>query len=144
MKATRNSFPIGVERVLYTAAVDSEFREVLHQSRIRAVVERGLPINSTELAMLRAIPSHQLDAVIDNMDISPDNVDRRTILSAVATTTATIAVGEVLSGCATGTGPDTPKPKTDAGAKSKDGGDAKDGGKPQDGLGDLFVDLKKD
>jgi len=78
------SIPVGLERVIYTAATDEEFCEALFQDRDSAVRVRGLSLQPSERAMLLGIPREQLLATIQGVDTSPQNVRRRVFLGAVA------------------------------------------------------------
>ena len=116
--------PVGVEKVLFVAATDEQFRQALLTDRRRAVQERGLSLRPSELALLAAVPDQQLCVAIDGMDTSPTNVRRRTFMRVVAATAATVAAVEAL-GCSddnvsTGIRPDM---GDDANQKSDGGGD---------------------
>jgi hypothetical protein len=104
MKETKESdrLPVGLERVLLVAAADQSFRQALLESDDRrAVVDvRGLPLRESELAVLCGIPRAQLQAAIDRIDLSPENVERRRFMrTVVATTAATVVAAEALGGC---------------------------------------------
>lgn len=117
--------PVGVERVMYLAAVDPVFRGRLLEDREAATAEQGLSLSASERLLLRAIPVAQLAAVIDGMDTSPGNVERRTFLRAVAAGSMVLAVGG--SAC----GDDT----KDVGPKKDLGPDmGKDQGRTMDGI----------
>jgi len=90
--------PVGLEKVLYTAATDAGFREELLRDRERAVNARGLELQASELAMLRLAPAAQLVAAIDALDTSDTNLARRGFMRAVAGA-VTLAAGSVLAGC---------------------------------------------
>lgn len=49
--------------------------------------------------MLRHIPAGQLEAAIDGLDISPDNLMRRGFLQAVAATAVVALAGGAAGGC---------------------------------------------
>jgi len=108
----RNRLPVGVERVLFAAAVDADFRRALLEDPGRATQARGLELRPAELAMLRSIPSAQLAASIQAMDTSAENVERRSFLRTVAVAAAGVVVVEGLSACSsageTGARPDWP------------------------------------
>jgi len=93
--------PVGMERVLFLAAMEPAFREALlaeGANREAVVAERGLMMQPSEAAMLRLVPASQLAANIDGMDTSDDNVERRSFLQAVAA--SALAVSAV--GCGEG------------------------------------------
>ncbi len=123
--------PVGVERVLYAAARDPEFRARLIQDRDAAIIERGLILRPSELAMLRLIPAEQLEGSIDAMDTSPENLKRRTFLGAVAASAAGLVAGQSLSGCwsSDGSRPDEPdayQPRDQSGPSTDDNGPKSD------------------
>ncbi len=90
--------PVGLEKILYTAAVDSAFREELLADRERAIHARGLALEPSELAMLKLAPREQLAASIAALDTSEANLARRGFMRAVAGA-VTLAAGSVLAGC---------------------------------------------
>lgn len=106
MHQATNSFPMGVERVLYAAATDEAFRALLFSDRSAALAGRHPRLNDTEHAMLLAIPDDQLAAAIDALDLRPGNVKRRAVLAAVATSAAGLVTLGAASGCLTGTRPE--------------------------------------
>src|SRR5512136_763652 len=91
--------PVGLEQILYLAAVDAEFREALLRDREAALAARGLALRPSELAMLRVAPREQLESTIAGLDTSPANLERRGFLRAVAATVAGAAAGVALGGC---------------------------------------------
>ncbi len=101
--------PVGVERVLFLAAVNEDFRAKLLEDREAALQEFGLKIRPTEAALLRAIPATQLQQNIDGIDTSEQNLERRSFLQAVAASAAVVAAGG-----AAGCGDDGDKAKVDA------------------------------
>ena len=124
MHQAQNSFPIGVERVLYAAATDDAFRKRLLDDRHAALEASPFTLSNTERALLSSIPNDQLAAAIAALDVRPANVRRRAVLSVVATSAAGLATLQLASGCLTGTRPE------DDPSRRKDGGT--DGG-PGDG-----------
>lgn len=90
--------PVGVERVLYLAAVEPEFRAALLVNCEAAVARRGLKMRSSELAMLRAVPAAQLETTISGMDTSRANLKRRSFLQSVAASAAVLAAAGA-AGC---------------------------------------------
>jgi len=91
--------PVGVERVLYTAAVDPSFKEALARDRLAAVASRGFELSGSEQALLRMVPDSQLRAAIDGIDFSPENLERRRFLRTLAVTTATVVAADALTAC---------------------------------------------
>lgn len=90
----------GMERTLCIAATDRAFCEALFEDRVAAVQQRGIVLSDSELAMLRAIPEAQLRAAIDGVDVSEDNLRRRSFLRAVAVSAAALSVGQPWGTCA--------------------------------------------
>jgi hypothetical protein len=116
---------VGLERVLYLAATEPEFRAALARDVEAAVAGRGLSLGATELATLRAIPTEQLQGTIASLDTSGSNLERRTFLRAVAVSAVAVGSVSALSGC----GEDEDKgPKVDQGVQAKDLGKAQDSG----------------
>lgn len=111
---------VGVERVLYLAASESEFREALLVDPSAAVHGRGLELSDGELGLLRAIPAARLRQTILGLDLSPENVERRTFMRIAAAGAMTVAAGQAFA-CSddvdTGVRPDYPDSST-----TKDGG----------------------
>lgn len=103
----RASIPVGIEKVLYLAAVEPEFRRALLSERLDAIEARGLSLRDSERAMLRVAPAAQLEAAIDGLDVSAHNVGRRRFMRQVAAAAVTLAAGEALSGCGEVQGPST-------------------------------------
>jgi hypothetical protein len=101
---------VGVEQVLVAAAVDDRFRQaILSGDRAEAAEAKGLSLGASEQAMLRAIPREQLEAAILAVDISPDNMARRSFLRSVAVSAAVVAAVDGAVGCSD----DTDKPPQD-------------------------------
>ena len=99
-RVDRADLPLGIERVIYMAATDPEFAQDLLSRRIQALAHRRVVLRPSEIALLQAIPSQQLRANIQAVDITPPNVQRRTFLRAAALTSATAMTGKVaLGGC---------------------------------------------
>lgn len=128
MHQVQNSFPIGVERVLFAAATDPAFRALLLSDRRGALEACPHELSETERAMLAAIPDDQLANAIDELDVRSANIKRRAVLAAVATSAAGLATLQVASGCGTGTRPEDDHIKD--GGSSGDGGNNHDGGPP--------------
>ena len=112
-----SGIPVGVERVLFHAAMDEAFYRSLLEDREEALRRAGHELRPSELAMLRGISEPQLRAAVAGIDTSEHNLERRTFLKAVAAAAAGAAVVEGASAC-TGTRPDEPdseSPKPDGG-----------------------------
>lgn len=121
---------MGLERLLYLAAVDEAFRAELLQRREAAAATRNIELRPAEAAMLRSVPEAQLRATIANIDTSRTNLERRGFLRAVAASAVTIAAGEALLGCSD---EDQDPPRPDRGPPGFDsGGIRPDFGPPPD------------
>ena len=55
-----------------------------------------MTIEGPELAILRAIPGEQLGAAVDGAEVSPEKMQRRNFLRAVAASAAALASGEAV------------------------------------------------
>ena len=110
-KHVRVNVPVGVERVLYTAATDPEFKVALLRDRHAAARARGLRLRPSEEAMLRLAPAAQLEGAIARLDTSPRNVQRRTFMAAVAASAAAMAA----AACGDDTAPVDSRINVDAG-----------------------------
>ncbi len=95
-----NKIPVGIERVLYAAAMEPVFRERLLADREAAIQERGFPLRPSELAMLRLTPAEQLEAAIDSLDTSAPSLERRSFMRTVAASLVTLAAANTISACA--------------------------------------------
>lgn len=111
---------VGLEKVLYLAALEPAFREALLSDREGAIRARGLALQGSELAMLRLAPAPQLAASIDALDTSEANLARRGFMRAVAGA-VTLAAGSVLAGVGCNTASDGVRPDPVDGGGS-DGG----------------------
>lgn len=90
--------PVGLEKLLYCAAIDPAFRETLLRDRARAATERGVELSPSERSMLGLASEEQLTASIAALDTSEAGLARRGFLRAVAGA-VTLAAGSVLTGC---------------------------------------------
>ena len=64
--------PRGIEVLVKKASVDPEFRRLLLDKRSKAAKEIDLELNPSEADMLDAIPCEQLEKIIDNTKVPPD------------------------------------------------------------------------
>jgi hypothetical protein len=92
------AIPVGIEKLLYAAAIEPDFREALLRDREAAIRARGIALAPSELAMLKLAPASQLANAIDALDTSASNLARRGFLRAVAGA-VTLAAGTALAGC---------------------------------------------
>jgi len=106
------SVPVGLEQLLYTAASDPEIRAELIRDRAAAAERRGLDLTASERSVLGIAPDDQLEAMIDRIDTSEQNLKKRKFMRAVAATAVTLAAGTGLA--AGGCTDRKPGPETDA------------------------------
>jgi hypothetical protein len=100
---------VGLEKVLFLAALEPGFRAELLRDREAAIRARGLALQGSELAMLKLAPASQLAASIDALDTSEANLARRGFMRAVAGA-VTLAAGSVLAGVGCNTASDGVRP----------------------------------
>lgn len=91
--------PVGIERALYLAASDESFCRDLLRDRADAAQRHGFDLTASERAMLSMVPEAQLLATIRRMDISEENVERRTFMRAVAAGALAVTAAEAFTGC---------------------------------------------
>jgi hypothetical protein len=89
--------PVGIEKILYRAAGDVEFRKELLGDRERAVAASGMTLRESERAVLRAVPDDALAAMIDRVPLA--NPKRRRFMNAVAAAVTSLAAGTAAMGC---------------------------------------------
>ena len=118
-RPTAVQVPVGVERALYLAAVDGDFRTRLLRDRDAAALAAGLRLRGSEAATLRHAPAAQLAAAIDRLDTSVANLERRGFMQAVAATAVAVAAGAAV-GCGDG---GSEKERDAAADGGSDGGD---------------------
>ncbi|MBW2276172.1 MAG: hypothetical protein JRF63_01700 [Deltaproteobacteria bacterium] len=111
-KSKTISVPVGLEQLLFTAAKDPVLRAELVRDRNDAAVRRGLELTASERSVLAVAPDDQLEAMIDHIDTSERNLNKRSFMRAVAATAVTLAAGTGLA--AGGCSGDKPAPQTDA------------------------------
>lgn len=92
--------PVGLEQVLLAAASDGQFRDQLLEDREAAVTRIGFTLVESERAILAAAPQGQLEVMIDRIDTSRANLERRDFMRAIAATIVSLAVGTSLQACA--------------------------------------------
>lgn len=98
-----SGFPRGLEVLLKKAAIDGDFRLLLIERRDAAAEAIGLSLTPAELAMLRAMPRAQLEAIIARTEV-PDASRRAFLGQAAAAMLA--ALGAVAGEVSAGTGLD--------------------------------------
>ncbi|MBW2262862.1 MAG: hypothetical protein JRG91_12875, partial [Deltaproteobacteria bacterium] len=89
-----------IEKTIYKASIDPEFREQLFEDRFGTIECHGLHLTDLERQMLEAIPDSRLDAIISQ--IRPAQHGKRKFMKAVATAVVTLAASTsavVSGGC---------------------------------------------
>jgi len=122
-RSVRMNIPAGIEKMLYKAAVDRDFRAALLDDRMGTVRAHGLRLTEVERTMLETIPDARLELIIDR--VQPERRGKRRFMRAVASAVVTLATGtavvacdESVKGATAGIPPDT--------AVEPDAGDADD------------------
>ena len=115
--------PTGIQSLLRLASVDPKFRRRLLERRGEVAPAARIVLNSTERAILAAIPTAQLEQMIDFLP--PPPAGRHAFLRQTAATAVVLLGGAVLADCAgckqTTTAADQPPPIVqDAGAGPAD------------------------
>ena len=107
--------PVGFEKLLFHAARDGEFKELLLSDPNAAIASSGIKLRPSEQAMLGAIGADALETMIAS--INPENPRRRKFMGLVAAAAASLAAGTVEVGCdrgvTKGSRPDTDEVETD-------------------------------
>lgn len=67
-----NSVPHNIEVLIKKASVDPEFRQILLDKRAGAAREIDLELSTSEAEMLVGIPREQLERIIDNTKVPPE------------------------------------------------------------------------
>jgi hypothetical protein len=93
----QSAVSVGVERVLYEAATDPDFRRALVSGRERALAERGIELQPAERAVLANVLDETLEAMIDSLRV-PEH-KRRRFMKAVAAVSAGAAGVVLVQGC---------------------------------------------
>jgi hypothetical protein len=91
--------PVGLEKVLFLAARDPEFRVRLLADRAKAIAGLGVQLRPSEKAMLEVAPSAALETMIAR--IVPANPRRRRFMNLVAAAATSLAAGTAAMGCDT-------------------------------------------
>jgi hypothetical protein len=91
--------PRGIEVLVKKAAVDPEFKRILLEKRASAADEISLKLESTEVAMINAVPAEQLETIIANTNVS--EVSRAAFLGRAAAVMLA-ALGASTVGCGGG------------------------------------------
>lgn len=89
--------PHGIEVLVKKASVDTDFRRLLLEKRAEAAKEIDLELDDAETAMLAAIPREQLEKIIDNTKVPPEQ--KKVFLSSFGRIMlATVIAGTVVVG----------------------------------------------
>ena len=87
--------PVGIEKVLYRAAVERDFRELLFKDRRQAIEASGFELLESEAHILTSVPSPVLKGMVAKVDVrrhTPGRFMRAVAGCALAATTALVAV----------------------------------------------------
>lgn len=106
-RKTRQSVPVGLEKVLCRAAADPDFKRALLKDRAAAAKMAGYELLEVECTTLESVPDSTLSVMIDRIDLKRPN--RRPFLRKVAACALAVAAGAMIvevSGCSTGCMPD--------------------------------------
>lgn len=100
--------PRGIEVLIKKASVDPEFRSVLLEKRADAAAEIELELSAAEAALLNAIPSAQIEKIIENAKVPDEH--RRLFLGKVAAAMLAVLGVPIAGGCilTKGTRPEWP------------------------------------
>ena len=86
--------PNGLQRLLCLAGEDIHFRAMLLEMRAGVASAVGVQLSSSEKAILAAVPSHQLETMVDH--VRPSRAGRRVFLRESAASAAVLLGGLVL------------------------------------------------
>ena len=89
--------PVGMEKLLFHAAQNEEFKRKLLNDRQTAVADSGIKLRPSEEATLKVIPKAALETMIEN--IIPQNPRRRKFMGLVAAAAASLAAGTASNAC---------------------------------------------
>ena len=89
--------PVGLEKILYLAARDPDFREKLVADRRAALEGLGVALRPSESSVLEAVPRAALEAMVER--IEPANPRKRRFLNLVAAAATSLAAGTAGTGC---------------------------------------------
>lgn len=93
-RRTRVSIPVGIEKALYRAAVEPEFRQRLLSGGIDG---REMGLSASEAGILESIPPTRLEFMIDR--IRPGRHGKRGFMKSIATAVVTLATGTATISC---------------------------------------------
>lgn len=93
----RISIPVGIEKVLYKAAVDPLFKKLLLADRMKAVELEKMRLSPSEMLIFRNVSDSALRTMIGK--IRPKKHGRRKLMKAVAAAVVTLTAGTAGVGC---------------------------------------------
>ncbi len=91
------SIPVGIEKVLYKAAIDPVFRDLLLVDRKKAVESQHMKLSPSEMTILGNVSGSALSIMIDR--IKPRQHGRKKLMKAVAAAVVTLATGTAAIAC---------------------------------------------
>lgn len=99
--------PTGIQKLLRLAGEDDQFRLIFLERRAGVAKAAGIELSASERAILSAVPSRQLEAMIQRVPPTPR--DRRHFLRQTAASAVVLlggaALSEAASGCKQQSGP---------------------------------------
>jgi hypothetical protein len=96
-RRVRLSIPAGIEKVIYRAAIDPGFRQILLADRKRAIESHGPRLTDVEARVLESIPAERLEHIIER--IEPRRHGKRAFMRSIATAVVTLATGTATVSC---------------------------------------------
>jgi hypothetical protein len=89
--------PVGLEKALYHAARDEEFKAQLLADPAAAIESSGIRLRASEAAMLASISPDVIEMMIANL--VPENPKRRKFMGLVAAAATSLAAGTAVISC---------------------------------------------
>jgi hypothetical protein len=108
----RLNIPAGIEKAIYRAAIDPDFRQELLENRNRAIESHGLKLTDVENRILENIPEGRLELIIDR--IRPARHGKRMFMKSIATAVVTLATGTAAVSCEEDRGVESDIPSFDS------------------------------
>ncbi len=93
----RISIPVGIEKVLYKAAIDPAFKRFLIADRMKAVESENMRLSPSEMLIFRNVSDSALRTMISM--IRPKKHGTRKLMKAVAAAVVTLTAGTAGMGC---------------------------------------------
>ena len=88
-RKVKMNIPAGIEKTIYKASIDPQFRTRLFDDRMGAIRSCGFKLTDMERTMLGAIPDSRLSHII--AQVRPEKHGQRKFMKAVATAVVTLA-----------------------------------------------------